>query len=110
MLTFLSKNGIPLCDGLTRRDFLRAGALAAGSVGLSLADVFRLQAAGGAPSQDINCILLLLVGGPSQLETWDPKPDAPANIRGPFRAIQTSIPGVAVSEHLPLMAQMAHRY
>jgi uncharacterized protein (DUF1501 family) len=110
MLTFLSKNGIPLCDGLTRRDFLRAGALAAGSVGLSLADVVRLQGASGAQSEDINCILLFLVGGPSQLETWDPKPQAPADIRGPFRAIRTNIPGVAVSEHLPLMAQMAHRY
>ena len=110
MLTFLSKNAVPLCDGLTRRDFLRAGALAAGSVGLSLADLARLQAAGNAQRKDTNCIILFLVGGPSQLETWDPKPKAPANVRGPFQPISTNVPGIAINEHFPLMAQMADRY
>jgi uncharacterized protein (DUF1501 family) len=110
MLTFLSKNAVPLCDGLTRRDFLRAGALAAGSVGLSLADLARLKAAENAQRKDTNCIILFLVGGPSQLETWDPKPRAPANIRGPFQSIRTNVPGIAINEHFPLMAQMADRY
>src|SRR5205809_346948 len=50
------------------------------------------------------------VGGPSQLETWDPKPGAPANVRGPFRAIRTNVPGIQISEHFPLMARIADRY
>ena len=54
-------------------------------------------------------ILLLLVGGPSQLETWDPKPDAPAEVRGPFRSIATRCPGVRISEHLPRMATRMDR-
>ena len=54
-------------------------------------------------------ILLLLVGGPSQLETWDPKPDAPADVRGPFRSIATVCPGVRISEHLPRMAARMDR-
>jgi uncharacterized protein (DUF1501 family) len=109
MLQFEAKKGVQLCDGLTRRDFLRAGALSAGAVGLSLADLGQLQA---APDQrrDINCILLLLVGGPSQLDTWDLKPDAPSEVRGPFRPTRTNVPGVEICEHFPLMAAMADRY
>lgn len=105
MLQFESAKGVRTCDGLTRRDFLRVGALGAGAVSLSLAD---LQ--GGAPRKDINCILLFLVGGPSQLDTWDPKPDAPESIRGPFRPIATKVPGIRIAEHFPRMAQCAHRY
>ena len=52
----------------------------------------------------------MLIGGPSQLETWDPKPNAPANVRGPFRPMATSVPGIQISEHLPRMASLAHRY
>ena len=48
-------------------------------------------------------------GGPSQLDTWDPKPDAPEDIRGPFRPISTNVPGISISEHFPLLAQQAHR-
>ncbi len=54
-------------------------------------------------------ILLLLVGGPSQLETWDPKPDAPSDVRGPFRSIATCCPGVRISEHLPRLASRMDR-
>jgi hypothetical protein len=109
MISFESSKGARQCNGLTRRDFLRVGALTAGAAGFSLADLARLQ---GADSQrsDINCIFLFLVGGPSQLETWDPKPGAPENVRGPFRPISTDVPGIQISEHFPLMAQMAHRY
>lgn len=107
MLTFSSNKGVRLCDGLTRRDFLRVGGLTAGSVGLSLAELGGLQAAGSA---DVNCIILFLVGGPSQLETWDLKPSAPDNVRGPFRPIQTNIPGIHIGEHFPRLAQMADRY
>jgi uncharacterized protein (DUF1501 family) len=111
MLQFESKKGVEFCDGLTRRDFLRVGALSAGAMGLSLADVARLQLAGAAdPSGEINCILLFLVGGPSHLDTWDLKPAAPDTVRGPFRPIPTNVPGIAIGEHFPLMARMADRY
>jgi hypothetical protein len=56
-----------------------------------------------------SCILIFLWGGPSQLDTWDPKPSAPEDIRGPFRAIATSVPGISISEHFPLLAQQVHR-
>jgi hypothetical protein len=108
MLSFEGKKGARFCDGLTRRDFLRIGGLSAGAVGLSLADLVRASGARGAG--DINCILLFLVGAPSQLDTWDLKPNAPDNIRGPFRPIRTNVPGIQIGEHFPLMARMADRY
>jgi uncharacterized protein (DUF1501 family) len=107
MLQLEGKKGVELCDGLSRRDFLRAGALGAGAVGLTLADLAR---AGTAGTAETNCILLLLVGGPSQLDTWDLKPGAPANVRGPFRPFRTNVPGIEIGEHFPLMARMADRY
>jgi hypothetical protein len=110
MLTFASKKGVKFCDGLSRRDFLRVGALSAGAVGLSLADLASLQALTLPARQDINCIILFLVGGPSQLDTWDLKPEAPEKIRGPFRPIPTNVPGIQIAEHFPLMAKMAERY
>ncbi|HKI33219.1 MAG TPA: DUF1501 domain-containing protein [Gemmataceae bacterium] len=109
MLQFEASKGVEFCDGLTRRDFLRAGALSAGAVGLSLVDLAQLQAAPNR-SRDINCILLFLVGGPSHLDTWDLKPDAPSEVRGPFRPTRTNMPGVEICEHFPLMATMADRY
>ncbi len=109
MLQFEATKGVEFCDGLTRRDFLRAGALSAGAVGLSLADLAQLRAA-PTRSKDINCILLFLVGGPSHLDTWDLKPDAPSEVRGPFQPIPTNVPGVAIGEHFPLTARMADRY
>jgi uncharacterized protein (DUF1501 family) len=109
MLQFQARKGVEFCDGLTRRDFLRAGALSAGAVGLSLADLARLEAA-SSRSRDVNCILLFLVGGPGHLDTWDLKPDAPAEVRGPFRPVRTNVPGVEVCEHFPLMATVADRY
>jgi len=89
----------------TRRDFLRVGTLATSAAGLSLTDVRAAR-----PAQERSCILLFLVGGPSQLDTWDPKPDAPAEVRGPFRPIQTAVPGMRITELFPLMAGMANRY
>jgi Protein of unknown function (DUF1501) len=56
-----------------------------------------------------SCILIFLWGGPSQLDTWDPKPGAPEDVRGPFRAISTRVPGISIGEHFPLLAQQAHR-
>jgi hypothetical protein len=88
------------CDGLTRRDFLHAGSLS--MLGLSLAGGRALA----APATDKNCIMLFLVGGPSQLDTWDPKPSAPSEIRGPFATIETNVPGIRISEIFPRMAAM----
>ena len=107
MLQFEGKKGVEFCDGLTRRDFLKAGALGAGAVSLSLAD---LATAGANPKTDVNCILLFLVGGPGQLDTWDLKPEAPDSIRGPFQPIRTNVPGIDICEHFPLMARLADRY
>src|SRR5213082_638716 len=76
---------VHFCDGMTRRDFLHAGSLA--FLGLSVSDLMSLKAFGAVdPSKDMNCIMLFLVGGPSQLDTWDMKPNAPAEIRGPYRS------------------------
>src|SRR4051794_20314591 len=101
------------CTGLSRRNFLRLGGLS--TLGLSLPGFFRLQqaaaAAGGAPAgQTINCILLWMQGGPSHHETFDPKPDAPAEVRGEFATIPTTLPGVRVAEHLPLLARQTDKY
>src|SRR5712692_7951623 len=102
MLTLESNKGVEFCDGLTRRDFLRVGALSAGAVSLSLTDLAGLTGArAGTRLGEKRCIVLFLVGGPSHLDTWDPKPDAPENIRGPFRPIATNIPGIRISEHFP---------
>ncbi len=92
---------------LTRRGFLGAGPLAAG---LSLCDAGNSEARSQFAGRAKSCIVLMLVGGPSQLETWDPKPNAPANVRGPFRPMATTVPGIQISEHLPRMASLAHRY
>jgi uncharacterized protein (DUF1501 family) len=108
MLTFQANKGVRFCDGLTRRDFLRVGSLSAGALGVTLADLAGARAADR--SGDVKCILLFLVGGPSHLDTWDPKPDAPANVRGPFRPVQTSVPGIQIAEHFPRMARMAERF
>src|SRR5438045_1473168 len=96
---------VHFCDGLTRRDFLHAGSLTA--LGLGLPAMQALADSGAVPrDRDVNCILLFLVGGPSQLDTWDMKPGAPEEIRGPFRPIATKVPGIQVSEVFPRLATM----
>ncbi|MFI5458182.1 MAG: DUF1501 domain-containing protein [Isosphaerales bacterium] len=94
-------------SGTTRRGFLQMGGLGLGSLGLWRPGWD--TPAGVVQQSDRAVILLLLVGGPSQLETWDPKPDAPAAIRGPLRSIATRCPGVRISEHLPRMAARLDR-
>jgi len=90
---------------LSRRDVLKAAGLAALRVGIGPG---RASASIPAP-QGAAVILLMMVGGPSPFETFDPKPDAPSEIRGPFRAIETAVPGVRVSEHLPRIARRMGR-
>jgi Protein of unknown function (DUF1501) len=95
------------CSGVTRRDFLWVGGLGLGSLGFTQAEL--AAATNSAYHADRSVILLLLVGGPSQLETWDPKPGAPAEVRGPFRSIATRCPGVRICEHLPRLAERMDR-
>src|SRR6478609_9306892 len=87
---------------ITRRDFLRSSAATAAGLAAG-------QSLAGYPN-DVNCIFLMLVGGPSQLDTWDPKPHAPATVRGPFRPIPTHVPGVQFTELFPRMAAAAGRF
>src|SRR6516162_2304195 len=94
------------CSGITRRNFLQAGVLGLG--GLSLADLGRLRAA-AATRRETNVILFWLSGGPGHMETWDPKPNAVAQYRGPFGAISTSVPGVQFGELLPETARLMDR-
>jgi hypothetical protein len=100
---------VHFCDGVTRRDFLHAGSL--GFLGLTLPEFLTFKAAGAVdPKKDVNCIQLMLVGGPSQLDTWDMKPDAPASIRGPYKPIKTNVPGIEISEIFPRMAKHADKF
>jgi hypothetical protein len=96
------------CDGSTRRDFLHVGALS--MLGLTLPGFFARRAAGAAPDRDVNCIMLMLVGGPSHIDTFDPKPGAPAEVRGPFRPIATNVPGMQVTEIFPRVARHADKF
>jgi uncharacterized protein (DUF1501 family) len=100
------------CQSPDRRDVLKVGALGGmlGGLGLSLPTLLRAQAAAPDGSRDVNCILLWMQGGPSHHETFDPKPDAPAEIRGEFGTVATSVPGVHFSEHLPRTARVADRF
>jgi uncharacterized protein (DUF1501 family) len=93
----------------SRRWFLQTGL--AGWAGLSLPDLlsYRAQAARPRAADRKAVILIWLSGGPSQLDTWDPKPDSPSEVRGPFRSIATRVPGVRVSEHLPRQASIMDR-
>src|SRR5262249_56579776 len=101
-----SRPGVP---GLPRRNFLSIGTLALG--GLSLADVLRLEARGAdaeSPSPK-SVIFVYLPGGPSHIDLYDMKPDAPAEIRGEFKPIKTNVPGVEICELMPLQAKIADR-
>jgi hypothetical protein len=96
------------CDGMKRRDFLRVGALGAG---LSLSGYLRLASAGDvARAKAKSAIFINLTGGPSHMDTFDLKPDAPAEFRGQFNPIKTNAPGVEISEHLPKLATCADKF
>jgi hypothetical protein len=103
----------PQRSGATRRQAIKAGALAL--TGLGLPALYRGRAAAAATARAAGfgraraCILIFQWGGPSQLDTWDPKPEAPAEIRGEFVTIGTSVPGVRISEHFPRLAAQTHR-
>ncbi len=96
------------CDGVTRRGFLKIGAFGAG---LTLSEMLRLRASAGAgtsPGTNSNksAIMIYLPGGPSHMDMYDLKPDAPKEFRGEFQPIPTNVPGVQICEHFPLQARM----
>jgi hypothetical protein len=90
----------------TRRQVIQGGTL--GVLGLGLADLLASEAPAKPAAKSV--ILLFMWGGPSHLDTWDPKPDAPAEVRGEFRPIPTTVPGLRISEHFPRLAKLAHKY
>ena len=97
------------CQGpLRRREFLRLGTLALGGLGLS--DLLAARSIAGKADPGTSVILFWMWGGPSQYETWDPKPDAPDTIRGPFKPIHTAVPGMKICEVFPLQAQIADKF
>ena len=96
-------NPLSLCNGLNRREVLRVGALT--SLGVSVLDLVRTRTLAADAPRAKSCILVWLDGGPSHLETFDLKPNAPTEVRGPFQAIPTSVAGVSISECLPGLAQ-----
>src|SRR5262249_21085103 len=92
------------CDGISRRGFLKIGALGAG---LTLADMLRLRAAGDTnKTKNRAAIMIYLPGGPSHMDMYDLKPDAPKEFRGEFNPIDTNVPGVQICEHFPMQAKM----
>ncbi len=103
------KQGEPArnCRGMSRRTALKAGFLSL--LGLGLPDLLRLRAEGQASRDDKAVILIWLDGGPSHIETYDPKPDAPAEYRGPYGTIQTRLPGVRLCELVPEHARRADK-
>ncbi len=118
MLNFMSRFAVRNCDAdensPTRRELLRVGSLGIG--GLALPHFFAWQKAHAAKLENKyagargfgaakNAIMIFLQGGPSHIDIWDPKPDAPDNVRGLFKPIKTKIPGTWIGEHMPMMAQ-----
>ena len=106
----------PTRYGATRRNFLRIGGL--GTCGFALSALLQRRASASPPNRASAggfgkakaCIVLFMGGGPSQLATFDLKPDAPAEVRGEFKPIATDVPGVQICDHLPLLARQAHKY
>ena len=97
------------CLGLTRRQVLQTGAIS--TLGLTLPQFLEATtAASKRPAREKSCIFIFQYGGLSQLDSWDPKPNSPAEIRGPYRPIATSVPGFQVGELMPRLARLANRY
>ncbi len=108
----LLDEGTKLCDGLTRREWLRAGGLSA--LGLSLPTLLAARSEAAAPSGSSfgrakSCIVLFHLGGPPQHETWDPKDDAPVEVRGELKSIASNVPGIRVGELMPRTSRLLDR-
>src|SRR5947209_10026338 len=110
MLKITGKGSTTTCDGVTRRDFLQVGAL--GALGLTLPQLMAYQAQGAVKKDhDDNAVIMIFnLGAPSQIDLFDPKPDAPEEIRGPFKTIKTASPDIQLTELLPLHAKHADKF
>ena len=110
MLDLVGTGRVHTCNGLTRRDFIKVGTL--GPAGLNLAQLLQAkeQGAVNASGDDKSCIMIFNLGAPSQLDTFDLKPDAPAEVRGPFQPIQTVSPEIQISEIFPRHATIADKF
>src|SRR6266478_5412906 len=110
MLNIIGKGSVTTCDGITRRDFLQVGTL--GALGLTLSKLAELHALGATAkgNDEKSCIMIFNLGAPSQVDTFDMKPNAPAEIRGPFKPIKTNNPDIQVSEIFPLHAKLADKF
>ena len=104
MLTIYNseKSSSKSCDGVSRRNFIKVGALGGA---LSLADLVRADQRNGNPRNPKSVIMIYLVGGPPHQDMVDLKPEAPPEIRGEFSPISTSVPGIQICEHMPMLAQ-----
>ena len=96
------------CDGYSRRNFLKIGGMAAG--GLSLDQLMAMEAKSGTSSSHKSIINIYLPGGPSHLDMFDLKPDAPSEIRGEFKPIRTNVPGMQICEMFPRLAKIADKF
>lgn len=96
------------CDGISRRNLLKIGAL--GAAGLTLPQLLSAEAAAGIQNSSKSVILVYLVGGPPHQDLFDLKPEAPAEIAGPWRPIATNVPGIEICELLPMMAKMMDKF
>ncbi|MCU0719083.1 MAG: DUF1501 domain-containing protein [Pirellula sp.] len=110
MLSFIGKGSAHTCNGVVRRDFLQIGAL--GAIGLGLPQLLAAEDSGkiAANKSKRSVIMIFNLGAPSQLDTFDMKPDAPVEIRGPFSPISTSAPGIQISELFPEHAKLADKF
>ena len=110
LVTFGRRNAARrgFCDGVSRRDFLTIGGMALG--GISLEQTLRAESEANTGKSHKAIINIYLPGGPPHLDMWDPKPDAPAEIRGEFSAIATKVPGIFVSEMFPRMAELMDKF
>jgi hypothetical protein len=108
MLTLFDRGTARFCDGFSRRKFLRIGSLGFGA--LSLASLLKAEANSGSANRDKSVVMIYLPGGPTQHETFDPKPEAPSEIRGSFSPISTKVPGVRFCELLPKLSRIADKF
>src|SRR5215208_4948813 len=108
MLSIRGGSGDTICDGISRREFLKIGGLAMG--GLALPGILAAEAKAGIKSNHKAIIMIFLPGGPPHQDMFDLKPDAPSEIRGEFKPIKTKVPGIEICEVFPKIAAMMDRF
>src|SRR5215472_3376300 len=110
MLTIFGQKQ-PYCDGVSRRNFLKIGAFTFGATSLTLADIFRAEARAGVTGNRHKAVInIFLGGGPPHQDMWDIKPDAPSEVRGEFKPINTAVPGIQIGECFPKIASLADKF